>query len=70
MFAFVDLAVWSDKQVVVYLVPSVEVSRFCAPWVDEVSMVRFHPLIEWMKPYREAWELVAAVVGEPPVIRC
>jgi len=68
MFAFVDLAVWSDKQVVVYLVPSAEVYKFCALWVDEVSMVRFHPPVEWMEPYREAWELVAAIVGEPPVV--
>lgn len=66
MFAFVDLAVLSDKRVVVYLVPSIEVSKFCAPWVDQVSMVRFHPSVEWLAPYREAWARVAAVVGEPP----
>ena len=31
-------------------------------------MVRFHPLIEWMAPYREAWDQVSAVVGEPPIV--
>ena len=68
IFAFVDLAVWSDKQVSVYLVPSPKVHEFCADWVDNVAMVRFHPPIEWMAPYREAWDQVAAVVGEPPVV--
>jgi hypothetical protein len=68
MFAFVDLAVWSDKQVVVYLVPSPKVHEFCAGWVDSAAMVRFHPSVEWMAPYREAWDQVAAVVGEPPIV--
>ena len=68
MFAFVDLAIWSDKQVVVYLVPSAEVCDFCSAWVDNVAMVRFHPSIEWMAPYREAWDRVSSIVGEPPVV--
>jgi hypothetical protein len=68
LFAFVDLAVWSDKQPVVYLVPSPKVHEFCAGWVDSVPMVRFHPAVEWMVQYREAWDQVAAVVGEPPVV--
>jgi hypothetical protein len=68
LFAFVDLAVWSDKQVVVYLVPSPKVHDFCAGWADGATMVRFHPSVEWMAPYREAWEMVAAVVGDPPVV--
>jgi hypothetical protein len=68
MFAFVDLAVWADRQVVVYLVPSPKVHDFCAEWVDKVPMVRFHPSIEWMASYREAWDQVSAVVGEPPAV--
>jgi hypothetical protein len=68
MFAFVDLAAWSDKQVVTYLVPSPKVHDFCAGWVDDVKMVRFHPSIEWMGPYREAWDQISAVVGEPPLV--
>ena len=68
MFAFVDLAVWSDKQVAVYLVPSPKVYESCVGWVDNAAMVRFHPSVEWMAPYREAWGQVAAVVGEPPVV--
>ncbi len=68
MFAFVDLAVWSTKQPVVYLVPSPKVCAFCASWVDNVKLVRFHPLVEWMAQYREAWDQVSAVVGEPPVV--
>jgi hypothetical protein len=68
MFAFVDLAIWSDKQVVVYLVPSPKVCEFYATWVDSVKMVRFHPPVEWMTPYREAWKQISAVVGEPPVV--
>jgi len=68
LFAFVDLAILSsNSQPTVYLVPSTEVFKFCAPWVDQVPMVRFHPTLDWMEPYREAWGRVAAVVGEPPV---
>lgn len=68
LFAFVDLACWSDKQPVVYLVPSPKVYEFCAGWVDDVAMVRFHSPIECMATYREAWEQVAGIVGEPPVV--
>jgi hypothetical protein len=46
LFAFVDLAVWSDNQVVTYLVPSPKVTEFCALWVDKVSMVRLHAPVE------------------------
>lgn len=63
LFAFVDLA-----GPTVYLVPSIEVAKFCAAWVDSVKMVRFHAPIEWLAPYREAWGLVAEEVGEPPVV--
>lgn len=66
LFAFVDLAAGPSGGPTVYLVPSAEVARFCAPWVDSVPMVRFHPSVEWLYPYRDAWELVAAAVGEPP----
>jgi hypothetical protein len=68
LFAFVDLAVWSDKKVVTYLVPSPDVTKFCEAWVDKVNMVRLHAPVEWMAPYREAWHLVSAAVGEPPTI--
>jgi hypothetical protein len=68
LFAFVDLAAGPSGGPTVYLVPSAEVSRFCAPWVDSVPMVRFHPSVEWLAPYREAWALVAAAVGEPPEV--
>lgn len=63
MFAFVDLAVWGDKRVTVYLVPSQKVHDLCAAFVDTAPMVRFHPSIEWMEPYREAWKQVGDVVG-------
>lgn len=68
MFAFVDMAILSNKQVAVYLVPSGKVQEYCAAWVDTVAMVRFHPPVEWMKPYREAWDQIAAIVGEPTVV--
>lgn len=66
LFAFVDLARWSDKRVVVYLVPSPEVYEFCKAWVDTVKMVRFHVPVGWIAPYREAWrEQIDPIVGKP-----
>ena len=66
LFAFVDLASGPEGGPTVYLVPSDEVAKFCAPWVDSVPMVRFHPPVEWLTPYREAWDQVSAKVGKPP----
>lgn len=66
LFAFVDLATGAGDGPTVYLVPSAEVAKYCASWVDSVPLVRFHPLVEWLTPYREAWGLVAAAVGRPP----
>jgi hypothetical protein len=68
LFAFVDLAIWTPKQVVVYLVPSTAITEWCRPWIDKVKMVRLHQSIELMEPFRENWGQIASVVGDPPVV--
>lgn len=40
----------------VYVYPSTFVAAFCAPWVDAVPMVRFHPLYQDAAPFKNNWK--------------
>ena len=45
---------------------AVEFSQlYHAPWIDSVPMVKFQPLIEQVSQFKNAWNEVARIVGEP-----
>ncbi|HEY8505905.1 MAG TPA: hypothetical protein VIL46_15075 [Gemmataceae bacterium] len=64
-FAFVDLRkLRKDKIPDVYIVPAVVVAKHCEGWVDKAKMVRFHPSIEMMEPYKNNWQLLRDALSE------
>ena len=64
VLAFVDLRAFSpDSDPDVYLYPSTVVAELCAPWVDTVRMVRFHPPVASTEPYKNSWDIVRRVLG-------
>lgn len=59
-FAFVDLngLDWHEKDPDVYFMPSSVVFDFCAPWIDTVSMARFHVDPTFVAPYKNNWDYI------------
>lgn len=47
----------------VYLVPGTWLAEFCAPWVDKVSLVRFHVAPDRVEPFRDNWDQLEAALA-------
>jgi hypothetical protein len=66
LLAFVDLRGYASTPDV-YVYPSAVVAAYCAPWIDKVSMARFHVPITTAEPYKNNWQLIRdALAGATP----
>ena len=56
-FAFVDMKALHPNEIPdVYIVPSEFVYKWCASWIDNVKMVRFHIPLEQIEQYKNNFE--------------
>jgi hypothetical protein len=59
ILAFVDLRKSSQPEIPdIYFVPSIWIKDFCADWVNEVKVVRWHPPVDVANQFKNDWSLL------------